>query len=62
MEWSTADIVIFAVAAYLAVVTLVRLMRARRDQLVRQVHQRMQVEKRQPKQSDGDAKPHEDAA
>ena len=62
MDWSTTDIVILVVAAYLAVVSLVRLMRTRRDQLVGQIRQRMQVEKRQPGRPESAAKPQEDAA
>ena len=61
MAWSTIDSIIFAVAAYLAVVTLVRLMRNRRDELVGQVRTRMQAEGRR-KKSAGSEQSREDAA
>jgi len=34
MDWSTWDVVILAAAAFVAVIVLVRLMTARRDQLL----------------------------
>jgi hypothetical protein len=61
MEWSTTDVVIFAIAAYLAVMALVRLMRNRRDELISQVRSRMQTEQRR-KSSGGQERPREDAA
>ena len=62
MDWSTADVVIFVVAVYLAITTLTRLMRARRDQLVEQVRRRMQAERRQPRKPEQSADNQSDAA
>ena len=62
MAWSTIDVLIFAVAAYVAVVTLVRLMRNRHDQLASQVRTQLQAEQRRRKQSAQDEPPQEDAA
>lgn len=44
---SRADIILLAIAAYVAVMSLVRLMKARRDQLVAEVQQ--QVDARRQK-------------
>jgi hypothetical protein len=57
MAWTTTDVLIFAVAAYLAVVTLVRLMRNRRDELVTKVRSQMQAERgrhKKPAKNDQD--------
>ena len=62
MAWSTADFIIFAIASYLAVVTLVRLMRARRDELVADVHRQIQSEKRRRKKPRKTEQPREEAA
>ena len=62
MAWSTIDVLIFAVAAYVAVVTRVRLMRNRHDQLTSQVRTQLQAEQRRRKQSAQDEPPQEDAA
>jgi hypothetical protein len=56
MQWgSRSDIILLLVAAYVAVVTLVRLMRRRRDQLVADVQRQVEVhrrdKKRQPNKS-----------
>jgi hypothetical protein len=37
-NWTTADIVILCIAAFIAVTSLVRLMLHRRDELVRELH------------------------
>jgi hypothetical protein len=44
-NWTTADIVILCVAAFVAVTTLVRLMLHRRDELVRELHEQAQQAK-----------------
>ena len=62
MAWSTADFIIFAIASYLAVVTLVRLMRARRDELVADVRRQIQSEKRRRKKPRKTEQPREEAA
>jgi hypothetical protein len=47
MEWmSRADIVLLAIAAYIAVMTLVRLMKQRRDVLVADVQRQIKVHRR----------------
>ena len=47
MEWmSRADIVLLAVAAYVAVMALVRLMKQRRDVLVADVQRQIKVHRR----------------
>lgn len=43
------DILIIVVAGYLAIMTLVRLMAARRDQLVQQVRQQIEQQRAQQK-------------
>ena len=62
MDWSTADVVIFVVAAYLALVTLTRLMRSRHAELVAQVRRRMHSERRRPKNAEQSADQQQDAA
>jgi hypothetical protein len=48
MDWLDRwDLGLLAVAAYVAVMSLVRLMRARRDQLVADVQRQVQVRKKQ---------------
>ena len=48
MDWlSRWDLALLAVAAYVAVMSLVRLMRARRDQLVADVQRQVQARKKQ---------------
>ena len=44
-NWTTADIVILGVAAFVAVTSLVRLMLHRRDELVRELHEQAQQAK-----------------
>jgi hypothetical protein len=55
MDWTNTDSVMLGVAAYVAVMSLVRLMKRRRDDLVadvqRQVHAHRRDKKRQ--QADG---------
>jgi hypothetical protein len=47
MDWLTrSDIILLAVAAYVAVMTLVRLMRQRRDVLVADVQKQAQAQRR----------------
>jgi hypothetical protein len=36
--WNSADVALFAIAGYIAIVSLVRLMLSRRDALMRQLH------------------------
>ncbi|HJS07258.1 MAG TPA: hypothetical protein VJ809_06340 [Pirellulales bacterium] len=44
-NWTTADIAILCVAAFVAVTSLVRLMLHRRDELVRELHDEAQQAK-----------------
>jgi hypothetical protein len=54
MQWLTrTDIVLLAIAAYVAVTTLVRLMQRRHDQLVSDVQQQVDARRKKPK------RPHE---
>jgi len=47
MDWLTrSDIILLAIAAYVAVMTLVRLMRERRDVLVADVQKQVQAQRR----------------
>jgi hypothetical protein len=47
MDWLTrSDILLLAIAAYVAVMTLVRLMRQRRDVLVADVQKQVQAQRR----------------
>ncbi|HEY3395357.1 MAG TPA: hypothetical protein VGK58_21830 [Lacipirellulaceae bacterium] len=47
MEWLTrSDILLLAIAAYVAIMTLVRLMRERRDVLVADVQKQVQAQRR----------------
>jgi hypothetical protein len=47
MDWLTrSDIILLAIAAYVAVMTLVRLMRERRDVLVADVQKQVQSQRR----------------
>ncbi len=59
MDWLTrSDIILLAIAAYVAVMTLVRLMRQRRDVLVADVQKQFQAQRRakrrQPETTDQD--------
>ena len=50
MEWMTrSDIILSAIAAYLAVTTLVRLMQRRHDQLVADVQQQVDARRHRSK-------------
>jgi hypothetical protein len=44
-NWTTADVAILGVAAFIAVTSLVRLMLNRRDSLVRELHEQAQQAK-----------------
>jgi hypothetical protein len=56
-NWTTADIVILGVAAFVAVTSLVRLMLHRRDELVRDLHdQAQQAKARKPAAAEPAAK------
>jgi hypothetical protein len=47
MEWLTrSDFLLLAIAAYVAIMTLVRLMRERRDVLVADVQKQVQAQRR----------------
>ena len=47
MEWMTrSDIILLAIAAYVAVMTLVRLMQRRRDQLVADVQRQVDAHRK----------------
>jgi hypothetical protein len=51
MEWMTrSDAILLAVAAYVAVMTLVRLMKRRHDELVADVQRQMDAHRRANKQ------------
>jgi len=55
MEWMTrADLILLAIAAYVAVMSLVRLMRRRRDELVVDVQRQVEAHRKRPK------RPHDD--
>ena len=50
MDWLTrSDIILLLVASYVAVMTLVRLMQRRRDQLVADVQQQIHARRKRPK-------------
>ncbi len=52
MQWLTrSDIILLVIAAYVAVMTLVRLMQRRRDQLVADVQQQMKAHGKRAKRS-----------
>jgi hypothetical protein len=56
MEWMTrSDIVLLAIASYVAVMALVRLMKRRRDELVADVQRQVKARRRRPKRQDDDA-------
>jgi hypothetical protein len=55
-NWTTADIVILCIAAFIAVTSLVRLMLHRRDELVRELHDEAQQATRKPATGDSVAK------
>jgi hypothetical protein len=56
-NWTTADIVILGVAAFIAVTSLVRLMLHRRDELVRELHdEAQQAKSRKPAAGEAAAK------
>jgi hypothetical protein len=55
-NWTTADIVILCIAAFIAVTSLVRLMLHRRDELVRELHDESQQATRKPATGDSVAK------
>jgi len=55
MEWMTrSDVILLAVAAYVAVMTLVRLMRRRRDELVVDVQRQVDARRKQSIRSHDD--------
>jgi hypothetical protein len=50
MDWlSRSDIILLVVAAYVAVMTLVRLMQRRRDELVADVQQQIDARRKRPR-------------
>jgi hypothetical protein len=50
MHWlSRSDIILLLVAAYVAVMTLVRMMKRRRDELVADVHRQVHAHRRDKK-------------
>jgi len=53
---SRADTILLAVAAYVAVMSLVRLMQRRREQLVADVQRQVEAHRRRPKRSNEDDK------
>ncbi len=54
MDW---DLILLAVAAYVAVMSLVRLMRARRDQLVADVQWQVKAHKQQARAAEAEKEP-----
>ncbi|HEX2475425.1 MAG TPA: hypothetical protein VHK01_11795 [Lacipirellulaceae bacterium] len=63
MDWLTrSDIILLAIAAYVAVMTLVRLMRERRDVLVADVQKQVQAQRRAKRREQEDAQQDRDAA
>jgi len=56
MEWMTrSDIVLLAIASYVAVMTLVRMMRRRHDELVADVQRQIHARRRGHKRHDDDS-------
>jgi hypothetical protein len=63
MDWLTrSDIILLAIAAYVAVMTLVRLMRERRDVLVADVEKQIQALRRAKRRQQETADQDRDAA
>jgi hypothetical protein len=63
MEWMTrSDIILLAICAYVAVMTLVRLMRERRDVLVADVQQQVSAQRRAKRRQQKAAEQGRDAA
>jgi hypothetical protein len=55
MEWMTrADVLLLAIAAYVAVMTLVRMMQRRRDQVVADVQRQVEAHRKRAKRSSND--------
>jgi hypothetical protein len=52
MQWlSRTDVVLLAIAAYVAVMTLVRMMQRRRDQLVADVQRQVEAHRKRAKRA-----------
>lgn len=63
MQWLTrSDIIVLSVAAYVAVMTLVRMMKRRRDELVADVQRQVQSHRKRPRPLQDDKQQHRDAA
>jgi hypothetical protein len=57
MDWmSRTDVILLGIAAYVAVMTLVRLMKRRRDQLVADVQRQVDAQRKRPKPAASTAK------
>jgi len=55
MEWlSRSDVILLLIASYVAVMTLVRLMQRRRDQLVADVQQQVHARRKRGKRTHDD--------
>jgi len=55
MEWMTrADLMLLAIATYVAVTTLVRMMQRRRDQVVADVQRQVEAHRKRTKRSNND--------
>jgi len=52
MEWNRSDIILLAIASYVAVMTLVRMMRQRRDALVADVQRQVNARRRKKRQDE----------
>jgi hypothetical protein len=59
---SRADFILLAVAAYVAVMTLVRLMKSRRDALVADVQKQVEAHRKQARRASKAAQESRDAA
>lgn len=60
MQWMTrTDFILLAIATYIAVMTLVRMMRRRRDQLIADVQRQVEAHRKRAKRSrnDDESKP-----
>jgi hypothetical protein len=63
MDWLTrSEIILLTIAAYVAVMTLVRLMRERRDVLVADVQKQVQAQRRAKRRQQETANQDRDAA
>ena len=63
MQWLTrSDIILLSIAAYVAIMTLVRMMKRRRDELVADVQRQVQAHRKRPRPPHGENQQSRDAA